>query len=129
MSDSQTGLTHAASGAAFSAALTVFMLVKTRIEWLELPAPEQSRLLRERLEPLLRKYADEIRLRVYDTEFYSSIVTDVWMWDARSHLAYENLVEDLRNTPFWDRYFEIVEILPGIENGYARENQPASLAA
>ena len=24
------------------------------------------------------------------------------------------LVEDLRETPFWDRYFAIVEILPGV---------------
>lgn len=129
MSDPQIQPTQAASGTARPAALTVFMLVKTRIEWLELPAAEQSRQLREHLEPVLRKYAGEIRLRLYDTEFYSSIVTDVWMWEATRHQAYENLVEDLRNTPFWDRYFEIVEILPGVENGYASNNQPAPLAA
>jgi len=109
--------------------LTVFMLVRTRVEWLELAAAEQTRLLRERLQPILQQYADEVRLRVYDTEFYSSIVTDVWVWDATSHRAYENVVEALRSTPFWDFYFEIVEILPGVENGYSMDHRPAPLTA
>ena len=42
------------------------------------------------------------------------------MWDAKEHHAYELLVEELRETPFWDRYFDIVEILPGVENAYAK---------
>lgn len=48
------------------------------------------------------------------------------MWDAKDHHAYELLVEDLRETAFWDRYFDIVEILPGVENAYARNyDRPA----
>ncbi|WP_216843125.1 darcynin family protein [Granulicella sp. S190] len=26
----------------------------------------------------------------------------------------------MRETPFWDRYFSILEILPGVENAYAQ---------
>ncbi|WP_368857284.1 darcynin family protein [Actinoplanes ianthinogenes] len=26
----------------------------------------------------------------------------------------------MRETPFWDRYFTIVDLLVGVENGYAR---------
>jgi hypothetical protein len=29
------------------------------------------------------------------------------------------VVEALRETPFWDRYFRVVEILVGVENAYA----------
>jgi hypothetical protein len=29
-------------------------------------------------------------------------------------------VEELRESPFWDRYFEVVEILPGVEDAYAK---------
>ncbi len=43
-----------------------------------------------------------------------------WMWDAKDHHSYEMLVEALRETAFWDRWFEIVEILPGVEDAYAR---------
>jgi hypothetical protein len=45
------------------------------------------------------------------------------------HQAYELLVEDLRETPFWDRYFQIVEILPGVENAYAKNYNRTPVAA
>jgi hypothetical protein len=47
-------------------------------------------------------------------------VTDVWVWEAKSRHAYEMVVEKLRETPIWDRYFSIIEILAGVENAYAR---------
>ncbi len=34
--------------------------------------------------------------------------------------AFQLVIEALRETPFWDHYFEIVEILVGVENGYAK---------
>jgi hypothetical protein len=39
------------------------------------------------------------------------------------------VVEDLRETPFWDRFFEIVEILPGVENAYADNYGRAAINA
>jgi hypothetical protein len=39
------------------------------------------------------------------------------------------LVEDLRDTPFWDRYFKIVEILPGVENAYAKNYNREAITA
>jgi hypothetical protein len=110
------------------AVLTVFMLVKTTPEWLGFSVDERFRLMHEHIEPVLKKHAGQVSMRFYDIEFYSARVTDLWMWEASNHHAYELLVEDLRETPFWDRYFEIVEILPGVENGYARNyNRPAML--
>lgn len=109
--------------------LSVFMLVKTTPEWLGFNIDERFRLLREHLEPLLHKYKSQVTLRFYDVEFYTARVTDIWLWDATDHHAYELLVEDLRETPFWDRYFEILEILPGVENAYAKNYGRAALAA
>jgi hypothetical protein len=37
-----------------------------------------------------------------------------------NHQAFQLLVEALRETPFWDRYFDMVEILVGVENSYAK---------
>lgn len=68
-------------------------------------------------------------LRLYDVEFYSARVTDLWAWEATDHRAYELLVEDLRETPFWDRYFQIVEILPSVENAYAKNFKRAPSTA
>ena len=105
-------------------ALTVFMLVKSMPEWLGFTSEEQFTLLATRIEPILKKHHAKVTLRLYDVEFYSARVTDLWIWEAKDHLAYELLVEDLRQTPFWDRYFQIVEILPGVENTRGSRRNP-----
>ncbi|CAE6713185.1 darcynin family protein [Paraburkholderia domus] len=109
--------------------LTVFMLVKTTPEWLAFSVDERFRLLREHVEQILKTHADEVSMRFYDVEFYSARVTDIWVWDATSHHAYELVVEALRETPFWDRFFEVVEILPGVENAFARNYNREALSA
>lgn len=125
-------MTHSQTVAEQGAApivLTVFMLVKTQPEWLALPGEERIRLMREHVAPILRRHAGQIRLRYYDAEFYSSRVTDVWMWEATQREAYESVVEALRDTPIWDRLFSIVEILPAVENEDAKQHQQTMLAA
>ncbi len=104
----------------FETTLTVFMLVKTTPEWLGFSIDKRFDLLREIFTPILMKHAASVALRFFDVEFYAARVTDLWMWDAKDHHSYQLLVEDLRETPFWDRYFDIVDILPGVENAYAR---------
>ncbi|PTS79221.1 darcynin [Sphingomonas sp. HMWF008] len=113
----------------FTPTLTVFMLVKTTPEWLAFPIERRFDELSQHIEPVLTAHRDAITLRFFDIEFYSARVTDLWMWSARDHRAYQLLVEALRETPFWDRYFEIVEILPGVENAYADNYGRAPLGA
>ncbi|MFD9549959.1 darcynin family protein [Nocardia salmonicida] len=36
---------------------------------------------------------------------------------ADDHHADQLLIDALRETPFWDRYFEVVDLLVGTENG------------
>jgi Darcynin, domain of unknown function len=116
------------SATSITPVLSVFMLVKTTPQWLGFSVEERFHLMRTQLEPILKKHADQVSMRFFDIEFYSARVTDLWMWDASSHHAYELLVEDLRETPFWDRYFSIVEILPGVENAYANNYGQAALS-
>ena len=110
-------------------ALTAFMLVKSMPAWLGFTSEERSGLLATHIEPILKKHHPAVTLRLYDVEFYSARVTDLWVWETTDHRAYELLVEDLRETPFWDRYFQIVEILPGVENTYAENSKRNPFAA
>jgi hypothetical protein len=100
--------------------VTAFMLVKTTPEWLALTVQERVDAFTTQVLPAIEAKTTGVRSRFYDTEFYSARVTDVWVWEAEDHHAYQLLVDALRETPFWDRYFEIVELLVGTENGYAR---------
>lgn len=109
--------------------LTVFILVKTTPEWLALSIDQRFAEFTLHVNPILKKYEEQVRLRFYDTEFFSARITDVWVWEAKSRHSYEMVVEELRETPLWDRYFSIVEILAGVENAYARNYDRQAVSA
>jgi Darcynin, domain of unknown function len=46
----------------------------------------------------------------------------VLLWETSDVQDYQSLVEDLRATLFWGTYFEIIEIIPAVENAYALFN-------
>ncbi|MDA4891681.1 darcynin [Streptomyces sp. MS2A] len=100
--------------------VTAFMLVKSTPEWLAMTVEERIHAFTTEVVPVIEARTTGVRSRFYDTEFYSARVTDVWVWEAVGHQAYQLLVDALRETPFWDRYFEVVDLLVGTENGYAR---------
>jgi len=100
--------------------VTAFMLIKTQPEWLAMTPEERVNAFATEVVPAIKARTKGVRSRFYDTEFYSTRVTDVWVWEADDHHAYQLLIDALRETPFWDRYFEVVDLLVGTENGYAR---------
>jgi hypothetical protein len=97
---------------------TIFMLVKTTAEWLKLKPSERIEFARNLLEPLLQKYAS-VKMRFFDGEAFNARVTDILVWETSDLKQYEYLVENLRESLFWETYFEIVEIIPAVENAYA----------
>ena len=97
---------------------TIFMLVRTTEAWLGLAPEQRFAFLRTDIEPLLKRHR-AVALRFFDTEFFNSDVTDVLMWETADLAAYQSLIEGLRDTRFWDQYFKVVSILPGVENAYA----------
>ncbi|WP_433716115.1 darcynin family protein [Nocardia sp. CA-084685] len=116
----------------FDAGVTAFILVKTTRAWLDLTVAQRIAAFEEEVLPTVRERVRDVRSRFFDTEFYSARVTDVWMWEARNHEAFELVIEALRETRFWDHYFDVVEILAGTENGYAKHygtTTPTSITA
>jgi Darcynin, domain of unknown function len=109
--------------------LTVFMLVKTTPEWLGFTIDQRFAHFTRYMNPILKKYENQVRFSFYDTEFFSARATDVWVWEAKSRHAYELIVEELRETPLWDRFFSIVEILAGVRNAYARNYDREAVSA
>jgi Darcynin, domain of unknown function len=95
-----------------------FMLVKTTIAWLQLSVKERFEFLETTITPILKKYPS-VKMRFFDSEAFSGHYTDVLMWETSEVKDYQFIVEELRETLFWGTYFEIVEIIPAIENAYA----------
>jgi Darcynin, domain of unknown function len=98
-----------------------FMLVKTTTTWLQIPTKGRFEFLAEKIAPILKKYPT-VRMRFFDSEAFSGHFTDVLMWETAVVKDYQFLVEELRETLFWGTYFEVVEIIPAIENAYALYN-------
>ena len=40
------------------------------------------------------------------------------MWETANVIDYQFLIDELRETPFWGTYFEVVEIIPAIEDAH-----------
>jgi uncharacterized protein YutD len=64
----------------------------------------------------------------FDSEAFSGHFTDVLMWETAIIKDYQFLVEELREKLFWGTYFEVVEIIPAIENAYALYNEVSPLS-
>ncbi|ELY4814742.1 darcynin family protein [Cronobacter sakazakii] len=95
--------------------VTLFMLVKANRSWLDASADERQRNIATHLAPLFTQYEGALRLRCFDTEFYSARISDIWIWEAANHAVWQGFTEALRDTPFWNDFFEIKEILQGVE--------------
>ncbi|MFO0749500.1 MAG: darcynin family protein [Myxococcota bacterium] len=99
--------------------LTVFFLLRATATWLAKTPAQRHAFVDEVLRPLLARRPG-VRLRYFDAEAYSARTSDVLMWEVRDERAYRALVEDLRETPFWGRCFEVRDIIPAVEDGFAR---------
>ena len=58
-------------------------------------------------------------MRFLNSESYSARVTDVIIMETGDLGAYQRLIKGLRDTPFWDHYFEVLEVIPAVEDAYA----------
>ena len=94
---------------------TIFMLVKTTPRWLALAPAERFAFLDAAIKPVLGQHRD-VTLRYFDVEAFSAQATDVLMWECADLRRFQSLVEMLRETLFWDTYFEVLQILPGVED-------------
>jgi hypothetical protein len=104
----------------FEPGVTAFILVKTTRAWLDMTPENRVATFEKEVLPIVKERAKGVRSRFFDTEYYSARVTDIWMWEAVDHHAFQLVIEALRETPWWDHYFEIAEILVGLENGYVK---------
>lgn len=107
---------------------TFFMLVKTTPRWLQTPVPERVVFLRTDFSPVLQRWPD-VRMRYYDAEFFTTRCSDVIVWETENIVSFQAVIEKLRETRFWDTYFEVIDIIPAIEDAYANFYKVAPISA
>jgi Darcynin, domain of unknown function len=95
-----------------------FMMVRTTNEWLALTPTARFAFLGDVIVPILAANP-AVSMRFFDSEAFSSAFSDVVLWETADFMAYQSVVEQLRETAFWGTYFEVMEIVASIENAYA----------
>ena len=97
---------------------TLFMLLKTTREWLDLEPKVRFAFIKENVNPILEAHPT-VSMRFFDTESYNARISDIVVWKTSDLVAYQGVIKGLRDTIFWDYYFEVLEIIPAMEDGYA----------
>lgn len=97
--------------------ITVFVLLKTTKEWLRLEHAERNRIAESVLSTVLPD--NSVTLRMFDAEAFTTKCTDVAMFQAEDMQAFYFAIERLRDSELITKpYFEMVEIIPTIEDGF-----------
>ncbi|SDF62792.1 darcynin family protein [Terriglobus roseus] len=95
----------------------IFMQVKTTRHWLDLPNHERQAFFRDVVWPILRR-RPQVTYRYFECEAFSAQATDILVWETEDLNAWAWIADHLRETLFWDHYFEVVQILPAMEANY-----------
>jgi len=98
----------------------IFVLIKTTRHWLDMKGEQREAFLKDEMLPLLRK-RPEVRVRWFEPEFFSTRASDILLCETKDLSAWAGLCDQLRDTRFWDHYFEVVDILPSVEGNYLAE--------
>lgn len=96
---------------------SVFVCLLALPSWLALPRWRRSEIGDAALSDALN--GGQVRLRHFDAEAYSGFCSDMSVFETDDLTAYYYVMERLRDTPlFTTPYFEIVQIIPTIEDGF-----------
>jgi hypothetical protein len=86
--------------------------------WLSLSRKERSDFTDSVLVPIYQRYP-KVSARVFDVEAFSADCSDIVMYETESIQEYQFMIDAIRDTEIFTKpYFEIVRILPAIEEGY-----------
>lgn len=108
---------------------TFFMLLRATPAWLRLPRPQRAAFTEREIAPLLARHC-AVSLRFYDAEAFSGRCSDIAVWETADLQAWYFLVDALRDSAFFaEPYFELLDIVPAIEDGWREYDRAQAGAA
>lgn len=97
---------------------TFFVHMNATRAWLALSREERSNYF-DILKAEIFSLYPAVAVRFYDVEAFSSLCSDIAVYETDQIEAYYFLIDALRDSKVYSiPYFEIVNIFPSIENGF-----------
>lgn len=95
-----------------------FVMLRATPAWLRLPRERRRALAAEHVAPLLGPDSG-VRMRYFDVEAFSADCSDLMLLETDDPRHHYFFMERLRDSPLiTEPYFEVVRILPAVEEGY-----------
>jgi len=95
----------------------IFVLIKATRNWLDMKTERRRAFFDEAMIPLLRQ-RPEIKMRWFEPEAFSTRASDIMLCETVNLSAWAWFCDELRDSPFWDHYFQVIDILPTFEANY-----------
>lgn len=95
-----------------------FVHLRALPAWLKLPRPQRAALAAQTLGAAIAASPD-VRVRHFDAEAYSAPCSDIMLIETAQPAAHYFFMERLRDSVLLtEPYFEVLQIVPAIEDGY-----------
>ena len=100
-----------------------FVLLRATPAWLRLSREQRRAMNAEHVAPLLAT-GEGIRMRYFDAEAFTAACSDVMMIATDDPKHHYFFMERLRDSPMITvPFFEVVQIIPSVEDGYVEFEQ------
>ena len=109
--------------------LTFFMSLRSQPSWLAFTRQQRADYIDEHVRPIFARWP-QVRMRFYDAEAFSGRCTDMAVFQTADLRAYGFLVDALRDIAFFGLpYFEVLDVIPALEDGYVDYNEKMGVVA
>lgn len=103
---------------------TILVLMNATCEWLSLTREERSSFFNKELAPIINRVSQTVNVRMFDSEYFHSTVSDYMIVTTTELDDYKLLIELLRDTKVYGApYFDIKDIIVGQENLFEDFNE------
>jgi hypothetical protein len=103
---------------------TILVLMNATPKWLSLTRDERSRFVEKELTPIFVRVSKTVSVRMFDSEYFHSSVSDFMIVTTTDLDDYKLLIELLRDTKVYGvPYFEIKDIIVGQEELFEDFNE------
>jgi len=103
---------------------TILILMNATPAWLSLSRDERNNYFEKKVVPIFEKFTKSVKVRLFDAEYFHSKISDYMIVETTDLKEYRYFIEYLRDTKIYgEPYFEIKDIVPGMENAFQEFNE------
>lgn len=104
----------------------VLLLLKATTKWMGLSKVYRDKVFTDVVYPLFMHYTNDLQIKVFSTEAFHASVSDVINIETENIEEYYRFLQQLKSSRiFSEEYFELHDVIVGMENGFKKFNEDA----